>query len=333
MTGVGIVGCGHWGPNHIRNFQANKRSRVIGFAEPNTETREKTAEQFPELEPFADLDQMLAHPDIKAAVVATPTRTHYEIVKKCLQHGKDVLCEKPLTYTAAEARDLVNLAAANRCILMVGHTFLYNNGIQALKRYIDDGEIGTPLYIHLRRTNLGPIRQDVNVVYDLASHDVYIANYLLGDSPEQVYASGGIYLQDDLEDVAFATLHYKNKVIAHIHVSWLDPKKERQVTVIGDKKMIVWDDLSPETIKIYNKSVEQGDRSYDSFGQFQLILKEGDVIIPKVKLQEPLANQTNHFLDCVEKRNQPLSSGEKGIEVVSVLEKIQKSIKANKKTN
>jgi predicted dehydrogenase len=329
MVGVGIVGCGHWGPNHIRNFLSNQRSQVVGVADTDPDTREQILKRFPGLTIFCDTDQMLSHPGIEAVVVATPTRTHYAIVETCLMLGKDVLCEKPLTYSTSEAKKLVALAAKNKCILMVGHTFLYNDGIRALKKYIDCGEIGAPLYIHLRRTNLGPIRRDVNVVYDLASHDIYIANYLLGGKPEKVYATGGTYLQDGLEDVAFITLRYKDKIMAHIHVSWLDPKKERQITVVGDKKMIVWDDLSSETIRIYNKSVEQGGRSYDSFGQFHLILKEGDIIIPKVNLQEPLANQANHFLDCIEQRIQPLSSGQNAIDVVDVLEKVQNSIQSN----
>jgi predicted dehydrogenase len=212
---------------------------------------------------------------------------------------------------------------------MVGHTFIYNNGIQALKKYIDNGEIGRPLYIHLRRTNLGPIRQDVNVVYDLASHDIYIANYLLNEVPCNVVATGATYLQKGVEDVAFITLRYPSGILAHIHVSWLDPKKDRHITVIGNEKMIVWDDLSSETIRIYNKSVEIRDKSYDTFGQFQLVLKEGDVVIPKVNLLEPLVNETNHFLDCLLSRKKPLSSGKEGLEVVKSLAEIQKSLHLN----
>ena len=199
---------------------------------------------------------------------------------------------------------------------MVGHTFLYNNGIQELKRIIDSGEIGSPLYIHLRRTNLGPIRQDVDVVYDLASHDIYIANYLLNSQPEHVVATGAEYLQSGLDDVAFITLRYPSTVLAHIHVSWLDPKKVRQMSIVGSKKMSTWDDLDISSpVAIYDKGANTNNE-YN--------------VIPRIKLNEPLANQTEHFLDCVINRTKPLSSGESGLAVVQVLQEIQRSIVQNR---
>lgn len=329
MIKVGVIGAGYWGPNHIRNFQASRRAKVVAFAERDQKRRESVAKRFLSVEPMCDPEQLLARDDIQAVVIVTPTSSHYELVKMGLIRGKDVLCEKPLTMKADESKELIDLAEKAGLILMVGHTFIYNDGIRALHDRILDGEIGAPLYLHLRRTNLGPIRQDVNVVYDLASHDVYIANYLLNGHPEHVVACGGVYLQPNLVDVAFITLKYRPNILVNIHVSWLDPRKERLITVIGDKKMIVWDDLSAETIKVYDKSVEIGTSDYDSFGQFHLMLKEGNVVIPKLKLNEPLANQTDHFIDCVEKRSRPLSSGEEGLAVVRVLEMIQRSINAN----
>ena len=295
MIGIGIIGCGYWGPNHIRNFQSNKRSQVLAFTDTNEERLKKSTEMFPDIDPIPSVDQLLDRKDITAVVVATPTATHYNIVKKCLTRDKDVLCEKPLTLHIHESEELAALAQKRNRILMVGHTFLYNDGIKALKEYIKQGEIGTPQYIHLRRTNLGPIRNDVNVVYDLASHDIYIANYLLDAEPARVTAHGGTYLQPGLEDVAFITLEYPDNRLANIHVSWLDPKKDRMITIIGDKKMIVWDDLSVETIKIYDKSVQVGTKDYGSFGDFQLILKEGDVVLPIIWMRERRAYHRVQF--------------------------------------
>lgn len=326
MIGIGIIGCGHWGPNHLRNFNGHQKADVIAFADKSLERRLEMSRLFPDIYAESDYRALLNNKDISAIVVSTPTMSHYEIVKECLINGKDVLCEKPLTIHGEHAKELVKIASQSGRILMVGHTFLYNNGIQAVKKIISDGEIGKPLYIHLRRTNLGPIRSDVNVVYDLASHDIYIANYLLGGMPDCVSATGSVYLQSGVEDVAFITMKYPANQMAHIHVSWLDPKKERQITVVGESKMIVWDDLSPETIKIYDKSVAVSNSDYDSFGQFQLILKEGDVIIPRIKLKEPLSNQTDHFLECVEKRMTPKSSGEDGVNVVLCLQAVQNSL-------
>ncbi len=326
MTGVGVIGCGHWGPNHLRNFSASGRSHLAALAEKDPARRERTAAAFPGVRAVATAEELLALPEVEAVVVATPTSTHHALVKAALAAGKHVLCEKPLTLRAGESAELAALAGKAGRVLMVGHTFLYNDGIAALKGLIDSGETGAPLYTYLRRTNLGPIRRDVNVVYDLASHDIYIANHLLGKRPLSVSAQGATYLQPGLEDVAFITLHYPDNQLANIHVSWLDPRKVRQITLVGERKMALWDDISPEALRVYDKRVQVGEADYQNFGQYQLILKEGDVVIPKLTLREPLMNMTRHFLDCVEGKAVPLSGGEEGLEVVRVLEAAQESL-------
>lgn len=261
--------------------------------------------------------------------MATPITTHYKLVKECLNHDKDVLCEKPLTVSVEEAEELVRLADKRGRILMVGHIFLFNTGIQELKKLIKEDRLGKIYYIHSKRTNLGPIREDVNAVYDLASHDVSVFSYLLDLQPKNLIAKGEAFLQKGIEDIAFVTFSYPEKILGNIYVSWLDPQKVRQITVVGDKKMVVLDDLNNfEPIRIYNKGVIR-EPYYDDFGQFQLLLRESEILIPKIKLEEPLRKQNQHFLESIRTRKKPLSDGLSGLQAVKVLSAIQQSLKSN----
>jgi predicted dehydrogenase len=273
-----------------------------------------------------DASELIRENDVDAVVVATPTPSHYALCKEALEAGKHVLCEKPLTMRSSEAEELVNIAERSGLVLMVGHVFMYNPGIVYLKERIEKGVFGRIYYLDAVRTNLGPIRRDVGAIYDLASHEISIFNFLLMDTPLEVSALGQQFIQGDREDVAFLTLRYPGQTVCHAHVSWLNPRKVRQLTVVGDEKMAVWDDMRPlEPIRIYDKGLEQ-DRYYESFGQFQMTLREADITIPKVDMFEPLAQQAQEFARCVREGSQPISNGLYGVGVVRVLEAAMESL-------
>ncbi len=284
--------------------------------------------QFRDLELTGDPTAITLAADIDAVVIATPVQTHFSLVKQALEAGKDVLCEKPLAATTAECRELCDLAAARRRVLMVGHVFLYNPSVQHLKVDLDRGELGRIYYMDAVRTNLGPVRRDVGAIHDLASHDISIFSYLLGATPSSVSATGGFFLQERVEDIGFLTLHYPKGVICHVHTSWLNPRKVRQLTIVGDHKMAVWDDMNNlEPIRYYDKGVTAD--HYSTFGEFQMILRDGAIMIPKVKLYEPLLRQDQEFIDCLRSRRTPVASGEFGTSVVEVLEAARSSLQQN----
>jgi len=325
---IGIVGFGAWGPNHLRNMRSQEGVSVTMVADLSQERLAACRKQYPTIATTENIDTLLASPEIDAVVVATPLITHYEIVKKALLAGKHVLAEKPLTKTGDEAMDLVKIAESNNLVLMVGHVFMFNPGILYLKAEIDKGELGRVYYIDTVRTNLGPIRQDVGAIYDLASHDISICNFLLGSQPVEVSANAAHFLQDGkVEDVGFVTLVYPNNVICNLHASWLDPRKVRNLTVVGDKKMATWDDMNTsEPVRIYDKGIAS-ERKYSTFGEFHLVLRDGNILIPKVRMFEPLMAQDQHFLASVRERKPPQSDGRTGVAVVRVLEAALESIK------
>jgi predicted dehydrogenase len=328
VINIGVIGCGHWGPNHVRVFSQIRDSRVVACADLDSKRLEAIREQHPQVAVLQDYRELLSRPDVNAVVVAAPTRVHYPVVKAALEAGKHVLCEKPLCTVSQEAAELVALARARQRVLMTGHVFLFNSGIVKLKDVLDSGEPGRIYYLRALRTNLGPVRRDVNSVFDLATHDIAIFNWVLNARPESVSAVGGQFLQESVEDVAFICLRYPNNVLAHIQVSWLDPKKLREIVVVGDKKMVIWDELAPAgPITIYDKTVVRHE-NYEDYGQFQLLAREGDITIPKVRLEEPLKTQNRFFLKCVEEGKLPMNDGPFAIEVVKVLEAIEKSLRA-----
>ena len=284
---------------------------------------------YPAIETTINYKDIINNPKIDAVCVASPTNTHYAISKEGLAAGKHILCEKPLALTTQECQELQDLAEKTKKILLVGHIFLFNEGIICLKKYITSKELGSIYYAHVQRTNLGPFRYDVNALWDLAPHDIAIFNYLFDGPPVAVSARGGKYLGTNLEDIAFATLEYPQNILVNLHVSWLDPKKVRQITIVGDKKMVVWDDLDHlGPIKLYDKHVERTSTFYESYGEFQLLSKEGSITIPKVGITEPLKKQAQHFLECIEKNKaSPLSDAKKGLDVVKTLMAIEESMR------
>jgi len=326
MVGIGLIGFGHWGPNHARVFNQLSPSSVRLIVDTDAARLAAARQQIIGAETSDRIETLLAHPQVDAVVIATPTVTHYEVTRAALEAGKDVLVEKPLTSTAAQADELIELAERKGRVLMCAHVFLFNAGIRQLQRYISGGVLGRVYYMAATRTNLGPLRTDVNALYDLASHDVSIFHYLLEGLPQSARAWGQAYLQPGIEDVTFACLEYPNRTLCHMHVSWLNPRKERTLVVVGDTKMAVWDDTSLiEPIRLYDKGF-MGEPYYDSFGQFQLVMRDADVLIPRLPAQEPLKVQNQHFLDCVRTRQRPLTDGPFARNVVASIEALQASL-------
>lgn len=323
---VGVIGFGQWGPNHVRNFRAIEDCEVVRVCDATPARLGLARKQFRDLQTAADAAAVTQATDIDAVVIATPVQTHFALVQQALEAGKDVLCEKPLAATVDECRTLCELAATKRRILMVGHVFLYNPSVQHLKVDLDRGELGRIYYMDATRTNLGPVRRDVGAIPDLASHDISVFNYLLGSLPADVSATGGFFLQENVEDIGFLTLRYPKGVVCHVHTSWLNPRKVRHLTIVGDHKMAVWDDMNNlEPIRYYDKGVTAD--HYTSFGEFQMILRDGAITIPKVRLYEPLLRQDQEFVDCIRSRRPPAADCEFGLGVVRVLQAAHESLR------
>ncbi len=328
MTNVGVIGCGQWGPNHIRIFSQLLNSRAVMCADLSAQRLQTIKLNFPWIQTTTDYKDILRNPDVHAVCIASPTDTHFNFAREALEHGKHVFCEKPLALKAEECARLQKLAAQKKKTLMVGHIFLFNAGIKQLKEYIRSGELGRVHYAHSTRTNLGPFRYDVNALWDLAPHDISIFNYLFDGAPVNVSARGQKCLGTERDDLAFGTLEYPGNTIAHVHVSWIDPKKVRQITVVGEKKMVTWDDLDDVgPVKLYDKHVEKSGAYYLTYGEFKLLSKEGGTTIPRIDLSEPLKVQDQYFVDCVECNTPPdLADAGKGLDVVKTLIALQTSI-------
>ena len=328
MISIGVIGCGHWGPNHIRVFSQLGDSRCAACADIDAGRLKAVKAMFPDVAVTQDYRTILADPAIDAVCIAAPTKFHYQFTKEALMAGKHVLCEKPLSMTYEECLDLKDVAARVNKVLMVGHVFVFNAAIRWVKEYIASGEVGRIYYAHSELTNLGPFRYDVNALWDLAPHDIAIFDYLFNEQVISASARGLKCLGNSLEDLAFASLDYPGGKLANVHVSWADPRKVRQITIVGEKKMIVWDDLDPlGAVKVYDKSVERTSKYYESYGEFQLLSREGSITIPKINLVEPLKAQGQHFIDCVAGRSSPdIADAAKGAGVVRALAAIQGSM-------
>jgi predicted dehydrogenase len=280
---------------------------------------------YPEIETTEKFVSLLDNVD--AVVIATGGCSHYKLAKRALLDNKDVFVEKPLALSVKDGEDLMKLADKKKKILMVGHLLLYHPGIRKLKNYIDDGALGDIRYIYSQRVNLGRIRIDENALWSFGPHDVSVVIYLVGMMPEKVQAVGESYLMDGIFDVVFLTLYFGRKIMAHIHLSWLDPHKVRKFTIVGSKKMAVFDDMeSMEKIRIYDKGVDYTP-TYANFGE-ALSLRSGDILIPKLETGEPLKMECKHFIKCIEQRKNPVSDGKNGVQVIQVLDAAQKSLNA-----
>lgn len=322
---IGQIGAGYWGKNLLRNFIALSSCQVKFCCDTDEAILKRVQRDYPDLEITTEYSEVLADDDIDAVIVATLPETHFPIVRDALNRGKDVFVEKPLVLQVSEGEELVKLAEQNERILMVGHILEYHPAVNQMKTYIQSGELGDVYYIYSTRVNLGKIRQFENALWSFAPHDISIVLYLLDQVPIAVSAVGESFLQKGIQDVSFATLHFPEGKMAHIHVSWLDPHKIRKLTVVGSKKMAVFDDMeSTEMIRIYDKGVDQK-LEYESYGE-SLSLRVGDIHIPKVAMAEPLRLECEHFIDCVLNRKTPRSDGRDGLSVVQILDAAQKSM-------
>ncbi|MDI6791418.1 MAG: Gfo/Idh/MocA family oxidoreductase [bacterium] len=329
MVNIAVIGCGYWGPNLIRNLNQLQEAAVVMICDLDPEKLKKMEKLYPGVLTTQDYAKVLESPEIDAVVVSTQAATHYQIIKDALSADKDVLSEKPLTILNEEAEELIKLARERERILMVSHTFLYNTAVRKMKEYIDDGRLGKIYYLHATRTHLGLIREDVNAVWDLAAHDISIFSFLLQMQPKIVSAVGGSYLEKNRVDVAFITLTYPNGAIGNIHVGWIDSNKVREVVVVGSKRRLLFDDLNGmEPLRVYEKGVTV-ERPYSDFGEFKLLLRDGDIISPKVESAEPLKLECQHFIHCIQTRELPLTDGVNGLNVVKVLNAVDRSLKGN----
>ena len=326
---IAVVGCGYWGPNLIRNFNQipNSNMKICCDLDENNLKRMKSL--YPNIETTTSLEKILLDPSIDGVAIATPVSTHFPIGKQVLEHKKHLFIEKPMAASTEESIQLIKLAEQYDRRLMVGHTFEYTAAVNKAKEIIDSGELGEIYNISCIRVNLGLFQQDINVIWDLAPHDISIILYLLNESPVTVNAQGKAHFKNNIEDVAMTTLNFPNGTSAFIHTSWLDPNKIRKITIVGSKKMLVYDDINPnEKIKIYDKGVEVPDY-YDTYGEFQFSYRYGDIYTPRIQEWEPLRYECEHFLDSIEKGINPQSDGYSGLRVVSILEAANKSLQKN----
>ncbi|MFA5337698.1 MAG: Gfo/Idh/MocA family oxidoreductase [Candidatus Omnitrophota bacterium] len=328
MINIALTGIGYWGPNLLRTFISLPHVKVRIVCDRNNSAIDKCKLVYPGLKFITDLKSIIKDKNINAVAISTPAVTHYEIAKAALLSGKDVFVEKPIALKLRDAQDLTKIAQRNKRILMVGHLLEYHPAVLKLKSLIEKKELGDIYYIESRRLNLGKIRREENVIWSLATHDIATMIFLLGKMPIFADATGNSYIQKQVEDLAFITLHFPDNILGHISVNWLSPRKIREITVVGSNKMAIFDDMAPEEkLKIWNQYKEE-----ERFVSYQTLpkLKFGSISIPKVKLEEPLKLECEHFIECIKSRAQPRSSGEDGLRVLKVLKAAQDSLRKRK---
>jgi len=323
---IGAIGSGYWGPNLIRNFIEIPDAEFVIVADLSEDRLNHMKSRFPQIQHVTQNYQDFFDLDLDAVVIATPPDTHYPIAAECIKNGLHVLIEKPITLSSVDALALHELAQQHDRVLMVGHTFEYNPAVQALKKMIDSGELGDIYYIDAVRASLGLFQTKANVLWDLAPHDISIMRYLLDADPVSVSVHAATCVQEGIEDVAYAAFRFPKDVMAHLRMSWLDPRKTRSITVVGSKKMVIYDDVeSLEKIRVYDKGVKAIPHT-DTYGDFSFAYHYGDVVIPHIKMKEPLRVQCQHFLDCINNGETPQTDGINGLRVVEILEAAQSSL-------
>lgn len=326
MIKVAVVGCGYWGANLVRNFHQLNECELTTCCDMDPARLDPIRRLYPTVRTTTRYQEVLENDDVTAVALATPVKTHYSLAKEALLHGKHVLVEKPLAMTSDHCSELIDLAARNKLVLMVGHTFMYNPALVKVKELARPDHLGDLYYLYSQRVNLGRVQSDINALWSIAPHDISIAIYLLDQLPVEVSARGACYLHPKIEDVVFITLTFPNGVVAHIHVSWIDPSKVRRVTLVGSRRMIVYDDIADEgKVKVYDKGVLKGGDG-QIYGEFHYRLHSGDIYAPRIDMKEPLANECAHFVECIKERKPPLSDGQNGLEVVRVLAAAQRSL-------
>jgi predicted dehydrogenase len=320
MINIAQLGVGYWGPNLLRNLVSNKKCKVSAVVDLSSERRDYVRGLYPAVTVTENVDDVLSNPGIEAVIIATPVATHFDLAMRALAAGKHIFVEKPMARSVAEVDDIGRLAAEKNRVAMVGHTFLFNSAVRYVKKLIDSGELGDIRYIYSQRLNLGKIRSDVDSLWNLAPHDISIIQYWLGDpKPLSVVRTGADYVQNKIDDVVFLSIMYPNKVMANIHVSWLDPQKIRSMVVVGSKKMVVYDDMADEKIAIYDKGIDRKARSGDSQQPPSFDHRYGDVLLPKIDFKEPLKVELDHFIDCIQNGTKCLTGTDHARNVVEIL--------------
>jgi predicted dehydrogenase len=326
---IALIGLGYWGPNYARVLSDLPGAQLTVVCDQRADRLPLVQQRYGSVATCATADELLARGDVDAIVIATPAATHEALVRAALANGCHVLVEKPMALHAAGCEELCELAESAGRVLMVGYTFLYNAGVRKMKDVMAPEQFGQPYYLHATRTNLGPIRQDVNAAWDLAPHDIAIFSYLLEEQPVWASAIGTRVLKTNREDIAFATLGFKNDVIGNIHVSWADPNKVREVVAVGSRRRVVFDDLNNvERVRVFERGVSVGEAISDSFGEFKLLVRDGDIISPKVEPSEPLKNQCADFVSAIRTGRPPLAGGRFGAGVVRTLVAIDASMRS-----
>jgi predicted dehydrogenase len=321
------LGCGYWGPNLLRNFSALPGCAVKYVVDASAERRGFVETNFPLTRAIESHELVLKDPDVQGVVIATPAESHFSLAKQVLEAGKHVFVEKPLATKVVEVDELAKCAAKRNLVVMTGHTFVYNSAVRYVKKLIDSGELGDVRYIYSQRLNLGRIRSDIDALWNFAPHDISIIQYWLGDpEPVSIGRQGMAYMQEGIDDVVFLSLEYPGKVIANIHVSWLDPQKVRKMIIVGSRKMVVYDDIADNKIAIYDKGIDRRailgeNMDFDKPQVSGFNYRSGDILIPQVKFAEPLRVEAEHFADCIRNSREPLTGLSHARTVVSILER------------
>ena len=329
-TTVGVIGCGYWGPNLLRNFAENEAAELRWICDADESRLAAMARRYPAAQTTTDYQKLLTDPKLDALAVVTPVATHFQIAKAALGAGKHLLVEKPLTATEQEAEELNDLAERNRLTLMVDHTFVYTGAVRKMKEIVANGELGDLLYFDSVRINLGLFQKDINVLWDLAPHDLSIMDYLIDRQPDAISAIGSCHIEPGIENIAYLMMHFDNDFIAHFHFNWLAPVKIRRTLIAGSRKMILYDDIEPtEKVRIYDKGITTNRVGADREADYQTLVsyRTGDVWAPKLDSTEALRHVVGEFLSSIRERRPPLTDGQAGLRVVRLLEAAQQSIK------
>lgn len=328
MIKLGVIGYGYWGPNIVRNFSGHQDCKVIAVCDKNPAALARVLGRHPGVRVTTEVDDIVTSSEIDAVAIVTPVSYHYELAKKALESGKHVFVEKPFTATSVQAEELVELAEQKNLQIMVDHTFLFTGSVRKIKQLVDEGALGPLYYYDSTRVNLGLFQHDVNVLWDLAPHDLSIMDYLIGQEPELVVATGGAHV-NNLENIAYLTVYFPGNVLAHINVNWLSPVKVRTTLVGGQRKMLVWNDLDPsEKIRVYDKGAEV--KTEQGVHQALVSYRTGDMWAPRVEELEALQLETRYFLDCIKNGMKPFNDGQAGLRVVRILEAAEQSLKQHK---
>ena len=326
VLNLAVVGYGYWGPNIVRNFNTVDNIKSIVVCDMRSDACNIAQKTFPNVQITTDVNRIISSPDIDAVAIVTPVCTHYELAKKALMNGKHVFVEKPFTSSVAQAEELIDLAERKNLKIMVDHTFLFTGAVRKIKELIDDGSLGELYYYDSMRVNLGLFQHDVNVIWDLAPHDLSIMDYVIDEKPEAISANGRPHFGNSLEDVAFITVFFNNNIIAHFNVNWLSPVKVRTTLIGGEKRMVVWNDLdADEKIRVYDKGVKVMNRE----GIYDLLIsyRSGDIWAPKIQQTEALKAEAEYFVNCILEDTEPINNGHAGLRVIKMMEASTKSLR------